>query len=283
MKPWTERKQIAAALKNENVRIGTRTLKSGAALRGLYATKAFAVGDYVASFQGRIVDHNEFLKLHDTDRALFESINEYAVLHKATGGHLYPRDLDAPGAHLINHSCGPNASWAQYERDALLVRATKPIAAGEEITIFYGWLGVKAAVENKHHACACEARFCTGTVELNIEMLDHGDGTGGPYVSVKEVASRLLADIMNDVDDHELLLLRYADHPLERTMPGVEQVSFDFAAFVSKMHDGAQIAIETACKACAAGRPVSMHRLKQIAQAYKVTVAAWTTFSEGRS
>src|ERR1039458_2895698 len=121
MKPWTERKQIVSALKNEHVRIGERTLPNGTRLRGLYALADFTPDDYVTSFHGRIISREQLVVLHKTNRALFDNITEYAVWSDSGRGHLYPEDIGAPGAHLINHSCAPNTEWAQHERGAMLI------------------------------------------------------------------------------------------------------------------------------------------------------------------
>ncbi len=270
MKPWTERKQIVSALKNEHVRIGERELPGGARLRGLYATKDFAFGDYVAAFHGRVISREQLMTLHGTDRALFETISEYAVWSKSENGHLYPEDVGRLGAHLINHSCGPNAAWGQFERGALLVRAVKPIAAGEELTVFYGWLGVKAAIENNRHPCACGATFCAGTVELYVEFNDNGDGTGGPYLSPEEVSKRLLADIMNDTDEHEGLLLRYARESLNMIHGAEELAPLDLAAFGDKLQEGARAAVWAARRLQAHGRVPSEHRLRKIVRDHDV-------------
>jgi SET domain-containing protein len=171
-KPWTARNQIASALRNAHVRIG----QTGAG-RGIYATRDFAIGECVASYHGRVIAREELAALHGSDRAQYDLVNEYAVA-TPSGGHLYPEDLNAIGAHLINHSCGPNAQWGEYERGALLVRATRPIAAGDEITVHYGWLGIKAAIEDRRHVCVCKAPYCTGTVELHVEWWKH-DGEEG--------------------------------------------------------------------------------------------------------
>ncbi len=270
MKPWTERTQIASALKNEHVRIGERELPGGGRLRGLYALKDFAFGDYVASFHGRVIAREKLMALRETDRALFETISEYAVWNSKARGHLYPEDVGRIGAHLINHSCGPNTKWAQIERGALLARALKPIAAGEELTTFYGWVGMKAAMEKSWHPCACGAPFCAGTVELYVEFDDHGDGTGGPYLSPEEAGRRLLADIMNDTDAHEALLYRYADESHTMTHGTEILTRVDPIAFAEKLREGAHAAVATARRLQATGRALSERRLGQIVRDHKV-------------
>jgi hypothetical protein len=270
MKPRSEADKIAAALKNKDVRVGERQLPGGQSLRGVYARRYFAPGDCVASFHGSVVSREQLVGLFKTDPALFARIVEYGVGHKPTGGHLYPEDVDALGGHLINHSCGPNADWAEYEKGALLVRAVKPIAAGQEITIHYGWVGLKAAVEKSWHPCACGAPFCTGTIELRIEFNDYGDGTSGPYLPPEEVARRLLADIANDTDANEQLVCRY-EHESVSMLHGAKVVAgLDRSAFLEKLQLGACVAVAAAGRGQKAGFKVSDRRLREIAVAYDV-------------
>jgi hypothetical protein len=272
MKPWTIRNQIASALKNEHVRIGQRQLQDGSHLRGIYATRSFAPGDYVASFHGRVISRAELVKLHQTDRPLFEKINEYAVWYEPKG-HLFPEDIDQMGAHLINHACAPNARWAHVEQQAMLVVAEKPITEGQEVTVHYGWMGIKAAYEGRQHPCACGVQFCVGTVELNVEMIDHGDGTKGPYLSPKEVGRRLLVDIVHGTDDNERLVHRYGRSATDMIVGAGAYVvaKVDPDAFFAKLQEGARAAVSVARLWQQAKGPVSERRLAAIARAYKVS------------
>jgi hypothetical protein len=270
MKLRTESEKIAAALKNKDVRVGDRQLPDGQRLRGVYARKFFAPGDYVASFHGSVVSREGLVELFKTDPALFARVVEYGVGHTPTGGHLYPDDVEELGGHLINHSCGPNADWAQYEKGALLVRAVKPIAAGQEITVHYGWVGVKAAVEKSWHPCACGAPFCTGTIELRVEYNDYDDGTSSTYLPPEEVAKRLLADIANDTDANEQLVHRYEQESVSMLHGAKVVAGFDRSAFLEKLQMGARVAVAAAGHGLKAGFKVSGRRLREIAVAYDV-------------
>lgn len=273
MKPWTERNQIASALRNEHVHVGERTLKDGTVLRGLYASKDFAPGDYMAAFHGRTMPRAAFMALHQTDRALFEKISEYAIAVREEGVncHLYPENVDGIGAHLINHACGPNARWGKRERGSILVRATKPITSGEEITAFYGWIGIKAAFEDKRHACSCSALYCTGTIELFVEIIHYDDRTVGPNVPHEEVSKRLFADIVNGINDHEALLLAYADGSLKAIYGAERTEPFDYVAFHAKLSEGARTAVRMARRLeREVGLKLSEKRLRQIADEYDV-------------
>jgi len=268
MKPWTERKQIDAALRNEGVRIGERPTPQGA-LRGVYAAKAFAPGDYVASFHGKIISRAQLFELNSTDKALFEFANEYAAMTPA-GDHIYPLDVHALGGHLINHSCGPNATFKQVERGALMIRAVRPIAIDEEITIHYGWLGVKTAMEKRApHPCACQAPFCTGTIELHLELVEElidGEQTVGTRLPPEEVRRRLLADIANDTSENEEALYGYLENGLTMFHGADVAEAMDPKAFFHRLQDAAAEAIQAA-----KGLPTkSDRRIAQIARRYEV-------------
>lgn len=264
--PWTARSHLTAALQNRDVRIGERD-----GLRGVYALKDFAPGDLVASFHGRIVTRPKLFELRNTDPELFDRVNEYAVWHTQLKGHLYPEDIDKLGAHLINHSCGPNAQWGPTEHGAVLVLATKHIAAGDEITIHYGWVGLKAAMENKRHACWCRASFCTGTIELFVEFIRDGD-TGGPYLPTDEIQRRLLADIVNNTNEHEAVVIRYATSAADMVLGGTEAIPPDPAAMFDKVRRGAIGAIPAARKLQQAGTAISEARLVKIAHTYNLPI-----------
>ncbi len=53
---------------------------------------------------------------------------------KSDGYHAISPDPIKIGGHIANHSCHPNADVKEKYRDALMMRATRPIKAGEEIT-----------------------------------------------------------------------------------------------------------------------------------------------------
>jgi hypothetical protein len=266
-KPWTARNRLVSALRNEHVRVAHRPGVG----RGLFAKRGFVPGDYVASYQGRVIRRAEVFALTQSDVARFERISEYAIA-TPSGDHLF-EDSEAPGAHLINHSCGPNTIWAGFERGAMLVRATRAIADGEEITIHYGWTGTKAAKEKSWHVCACGAPFCTGTIELRVEWVDEPEGSG-TWLDEEEMARRFLADIVNDTDQHETVLLAYPKASVEMAF-GAEVVSpVDPGAFLDKLEQAAQQAVDDALRWAAAGKPMSHRRLRQIVSSYHVPIAA---------
>jgi hypothetical protein len=275
MKPWTERNQVLSALQNKHVRMGKRPLPNGHVLRGLYATRDFEKGDFVASFHGPSYTPAQLKEIGRTDPLFFDRIAEYGI-RTPLGETLVPKDLDQVGGHLINHACGPNAEWSRYEQSSVLVEAARPIAKDEEITAHYGWLGVKAAVEDKRHACACESRLCAGTIELYVEMVyteqedETGARTGGPCLSVDEIARRLLVDIVNDTNYNEALIIRYSKESLGMVLGATVVQAPDDLAFWQKVLDAAKATVLVARKWQSQGKLLSEKRLKQIVKSYRL-------------
>jgi hypothetical protein len=263
--PWAQKKRVALAMRSEHVRVGAR---EGVG-RGLFATKAFAAGDAVTAYRGRVISGDELTALFQADKARFDHVNEYIVA-TPSGGFLYPDDLAAPGAHLINHSCGPNAKWGEWEHGALIVRAVKPIAEGEEITVHYGWIGVKAAKEKSWHTCKCGAPCCAGTIELRVEWVDDETDldAGGPLLSEEEVGMRFLADIVNDTDEHETLVRTYQRDSHKATPGATILQGIDPETFFEKLRAAAEAAVYAALHTEIGAKRKSDRRLRQIMMRY---------------
>lgn len=266
--PWIEGRALARALQNLDVRAGERALPDGGTLRGLYAAKGFAPSDAVCAYQGDVVSLAELEELAKMDPPKFDRVSEYGVQRSDEfgAGFLFC-DSDVPGAHLVNHSCGPNARWAEAARGAILVRALQPIAAGEEVTIHYGWLGLRAAVEGKRHACRCAAPYCAGTIELAVEAERRAEFLS-TRLPVEEVCNRLVADVANDVDAHEGMLLAYP-RGCEQRFIGADSGRFDLEAYFDKLRAGAILAVARLAQLYTSGSVRgSARRLEQIGERY---------------
>jgi len=64
------------------------------------------------------------------------------------------------GAQLINHSCDPNLRWRTLG-DRILCQSIRSIAAGEELTIDYGFSKKAAKIP-----CRCGSPKCRGTINV---------------------------------------------------------------------------------------------------------------------
>lgn len=272
--PWVKKNRLRAALVNEDITIGHRELPDGTRLRGIYAARDFAPGENVCSFHGKFITREALFERGPSDPSFFDFVNEYAVADRKGERHLYPEPekLDVPGGHLINQSCRPNVAWGDWHGDVLLVRAIRPIARGEELTVFYAWLGIRAAITGERHKCACAAPFCTGSIELRVEMVHQDETHAGPYLPPEEAETRFLADILNDTDVHEALLIRYARESGNQWSPSAKLSSgIDPGAFIGKLQMAATMAVRAARSLQGAGRIVSERRIAELAQRYKIT------------
>ena len=72
-------------------------------------------------------------------------------------------DTSAPGGWLCNHSCAPNA--ALHSDRGGRVQCIRPIAPGEEVTIFYGWV---TRNEPERDPCRCGAETCRGFINFDV-------------------------------------------------------------------------------------------------------------------
>ena len=104
-----------------------RVASAGAKGRGVFARRALATGE--------VIELAPVLALARAESAI--------VLQTELGSHVYEigRGRVAVGlgfASLYNHSFTPNAAF-DASADGIQIRALRPIAAGKEITVDYGW------------------------------------------------------------------------------------------------------------------------------------------------
>lgn len=99
--------------------------------RGIVALKAFAPGTLICRIKGSIVTGETVWRYWDTDPRRGENCFRYDA------GHY----LDPEGeiGAFANHSCNPNAGVVKTGR-RLLLRAIRPVAAGDEVTHDYATL-----------------------------------------------------------------------------------------------------------------------------------------------
>ena len=151
--------------------------------RGIFSTALQPKGALVAAFVGEAIAIPVFHS--QEEEAAFERSKdaEYAVTYAWDAEQnvyqaLRP-DPDEIGGHLANHSCNPNAKFTELHRGALMMRATRPIPAGDEITIDYHWQRPAPI------ACSCGSDPCTGNIGLTYTIVDApaADGTINSYLN----------------------------------------------------------------------------------------------------
>lgn len=128
---------------------------------GVFATEKIAAGTLVCEYKGELISSEEAerrsaARSRGNPKApiyVFEVDAEFCIDATDT--------LSENPARFINHSCDENceAVWNARER-RMEIRAIREIAAGEELSIDYGF-GLSGFFE---HPCRCGAKNCVGYI-----------------------------------------------------------------------------------------------------------------------
>jgi hypothetical protein len=158
--------------------------------RGVFARRAFQPGDVVVPYapRQRRVDARD-------PEAIAASATKLTLL--SGGNTVIIPDTTVPGGWLCNHSCDPNA--AIYSDGPGRIQCTRPIAPGEEVTIFYGWVSHN---EPERDPCRCGSPRCRGTINFDLSDEDAAHvtiepgagGTVGNRVVMDDVIKARLAE-----------------------------------------------------------------------------------------
>jgi uncharacterized protein len=155
---------------------------SAIAGRGVFARKPFEPGEVIVAYapkQRRVPERS--------DEAVAAAESKITLL---SGNEVIIPDTSVPGGWLCNHSCHPNA--ALYASGEGRIQCTRPIAPGEEVTIFYGWVSHN---EPGRDPCRCGSPECRGTINFDltdedaehVEVLEDGrvvaDAVLGPRLA----------------------------------------------------------------------------------------------------
>jgi hypothetical protein len=127
--------------------------------RGVFARRRFAPGDVVVPYapvQRRVAAGSaEATAAAETRLTLL------------SGDTVIVPDTKVPGGWLCNHSCAPNATL--YASGKGRIQCLRPIAPGEEVTIFYGWVSHN---QPGRDPCGCGASTCRGTINFDLSDED---------------------------------------------------------------------------------------------------------------
>ncbi len=153
--PWRRAKLRRQTYTNEHIE-ARETPGMG---RGIHARKPFITGEVVCTFNGTVVP-----TIGDAPVELHRH-----VIHTREDHVLVP-DVASVGGHLANHSCRPNTAFQYSDReDTVLLQATRRIARGEAITVFYSWLGVDSP------PCLCGEKHCAGFIGFRWHEAEDGE------------------------------------------------------------------------------------------------------------
>ena len=175
---WQEANKYKRVLNHQWIEV--RETERG---RGIFSTVDHPKGALVAAFVGEPMAIPLFRTKEEADAFERSKEGEYAVAYtwdaeKSVYRAIRP-DPRAIGGHLANHSCNPNAKISESYRGALMMRATRPIPAGEEVTIDYHWQRPAPI------PCFCGSNPCTGNIGLTYTLVDVSttDGSISTYLN----------------------------------------------------------------------------------------------------
>ncbi len=135
--------------------------------RGVFARKRLSPGDFVVAYAPK---HKKL----DAGDPEAHAAAETKLTLLSDGWVLVP-DTSVPGGWLCNHSCAPNA--ALYSDRGGRVQATREIAPGEEVTIFYGWV---TRDEPERDPCRCGAAGCLRFINFDVSTAEASCVEVGP-------------------------------------------------------------------------------------------------------
>jgi hypothetical protein len=156
---------------------------SSIAGRGVFARRPFKPGEVVVPYAPR---------QRQVDARSAEAIAAAETkLTLLSGDRVIIPDTSVPGGWLCNHSCEPNA--ALYASGEGRIQCVQPIAVGEEVTIFYGWVSHN---EPRRDPCRCRSPRCRGYINFDVsdEDAEHVEIRDGGHLAMDDILRAKLAD-----------------------------------------------------------------------------------------
>ena len=152
--------------------------------RGVFARRHFKPGDVVVAYAPR----QRKVGVRDPE-AIAAAETKLTLLSE--GRSVIIPDTSVPGGWLCNHSCNPNA--AIFSDGEGRIQCASPIAPGDEVTIFYGWVSHN---EPRRDPCLCGSPQCRGFINFDLSDDDaaHMEIGEGNRVVMDDVLRRRLAE-----------------------------------------------------------------------------------------
>lgn len=145
--------------------------------RGVFAKRRFKPGDVITPYAPK----QRRLDVEDPEASAAAESKLTLLSEKWT---VIVPDTSVPGGWLCNHSCQPNA--AIFSDREGRIQCTRPIAPGEEVTIFYGWVTQN---EPERDPCLCGAPRCRKFINFDLSDEDarlvHGDSEASEAVRAR--------------------------------------------------------------------------------------------------
>jgi len=133
---------------------------SAIAGRGVFARRHFSPGEVITPYapkQRRLAIDDPEAEAAASTKLTLVSEDLWVIVP----------DTTSPGGWLCNHSCAPNA--AIFSDGEGRIQCSRPIAPGQEVTIFYGWV---TANEPERDPCRCGAASCRGFINFDLSDED---------------------------------------------------------------------------------------------------------------
>jgi hypothetical protein len=127
--------------------------------RGVFARRRFEPGEVIVPYAPK-----QRKVRADSPEARAASATRVTLL---SGDHVIIPDIKVPGGWLCNHSCDPNATL--YASGDGRIECRQPVAAQQEVTIFYGWVSQN---EPGRDPCRCGAPRCRGFINFDVRDED---------------------------------------------------------------------------------------------------------------
>jgi hypothetical protein len=152
--------------------------------RGVFAGRHFKPGDFIVAYapKQRKVDVRDPEAVAAAESKLTLLSGERSVIIP---------DTSVPGGWLCNHSCNPNA--AIFSDGEGRIQCTRAISAGEEVTIFYGWVSHN---EPQRDPCRCGSPRCRDFINFDLSNEDatHVRILEGNQVAMDDILSQRIAE-----------------------------------------------------------------------------------------
>lgn len=132
---------------------------------GVFAARDIRAEEEIIYYEGRVVTHAQAdAEYVDNGHTFLFTLNDQYVIDGGVGGN---------DARWINHSCAPNceplldeSADGEPANDRVVIQATRPIRAGEELTYDYGLVTDEPFTDALRAlwACRCGAPGCRGVL-----------------------------------------------------------------------------------------------------------------------
>lgn len=169
-------------------------LDSPIAGRGVFARRRFEPGEVIVPYapKQRRVDR-------ESPEAVAASVTKLTLL--SSGCTVIIPDTSVPGGWLCNHSCSPNA--ALYSSAEGRIQCTRPISAGDEVTIFYGWVTQN---DPGRDPCRCGDARCRGFIQFDVTDADaRAFETSTPEGAALQARLDEYAEFLHSIDQEHVL------------------------------------------------------------------------------